>query len=313
MWDTALDNLDIVTFVRAFYLLSALAILAVRFVPPLKDRFLDYGARERQSRRDARSDTSSTSILKVLDLLARLTVSHNRFTDFYILSLLCVAFWVSQIYVDGAFVRLLYRSVPTSSDGSSVTRAAVCFLLFAIHSLRRLYECLTLSKERSSSSMWIGHYAIGLAFYFFTNLAVFVEHIPTDFNLVRLNPLLSPAAISRKPLDWLTVLMFVIESVDQHNHHLYLASLRKYSLPDADAFKQVIAPHYTAECLIYLSLALLDAPRGRFLNRTMLCALIFVVVNLGVTAERTKTWMLDKFPERRNDIQKRWHMVPLLY
>jgi 3-oxo-5-alpha-steroid 4-dehydrogenase 3 len=69
-----------------------------------------------------------------------------------------------------------------------------------------------------------------------------------------------------------------------------------------------------AECGIYLSLVLLQAPdeQGRS-NWSLLCALVFVIVNLGVTADETKKWMMAKFPERRKEIEMRWRMIALLW
>ncbi len=307
-WKDVLRSVDLSILIRAFYLLSALAILILRLVPPLRNRFLDYGARQLQRKSDDNSDTAKASKLTFLDSVAQIRVSHTRFCDFYVFSLLCLAFWVSQVYTDVVSIRLLRQSVYSTKHESPLKRIALCFLLLAIQSLRRLYECLTPSEGPSLSTMWIGHYLIGFAFYFFTNIAIFSEqtHTPTD-------SLLSPTESSVTILDQIALPLFVLASVEQHQYHKYLSSLKKYTLPNASAFKNIIAPHYTAECLIYLSLAVLSAPRGHYVNETMLCALVFVIVNLGVTAEGTKRWMLSKFSEQRADIENRWRMIPMVF
>lgn len=63
--------------------------------------------------------------------------------------------------------------------------------------------------------------------------------------------------------------VFILASGVQHDCHAYLASLPKYTLPIHPIFQSFICPHYTAECLIYLSLAFISAPKGALINRTM--------------------------------------------
>jgi len=95
------------------------------------------------------------------------------------------------------------------------------------------------------------------------------------------------------------VLFFIIGSGIQHDCHAYLASLEKYTLPVHPAFQRLVCPHYFAECLVYLGLAVMSAPRGRGpFNVTMLTALIFVGVNLGVTSMLNREWYMGKFGEK---------------
>lgn len=110
---------------------------------------------------------------------------------------------------------------------------------------------------------------------------------------------------------FLGVPLFAIASGVQNDCHSYLASLRKYSLPEHPVFKLIICPHYFAECLIYLALSIVSAPTGALFNRTMLCVLAFTTLNLGITARRTKEWYAMKFgPEA---VAQRWNMIPFIY
>src|SRR3954468_8722038 len=86
--------------------------------------------------------------------------------------------------------------------------------------------------------------------------------------------------------------LFVLASVVQHRCHAYLAGLKKYSLPQGGLFRHIVCPHYTCECILYLSLAVVAAPRGQLCNQTLLWAHIFVLINLGVTAHGTKRWYI---------------------
>jgi 3-oxo-5-alpha-steroid 4-dehydrogenase 3 len=105
--------------------------------------------------------------------------------------------------------------------------------------------------------------------------------------------------------------LFLYGSIAQHSCHTYLASLKKYSLPQGRLFRSIISPHYTSECLIYLGLAIVGAPRGQLLNKTIATALFFEVINLGITAETTRVWYSEKFGAK--SIEGRWRMIPYVY
>lgn len=89
--------------------------------------------------------------------------------------------------------------------------------------------------------------------------------------------------------------IFLLASGMQHDCHAHLASLKHYTLPEHPMFQMVVSPHYFAECIIYLSLTLVAAPKGQLFNRTLLCALVFVTVNLSVTADMSLKWYVEKF------------------
>lgn len=110
---------------------------------------------------------------------------------------------------------------------------------------------------------------------------------------------------------FLCVPLFLIASGIQHDCHHFLFSLKKYTLPEHPIFRGIVCPHYGAECIIYLSLALLAAPPGQVVNKTMLTCLGFVAVNLGITAQTTKQWYMQKFDQDK--VQNRWLMIPYIY
>jgi 3-oxo-5-alpha-steroid 4-dehydrogenase 3 len=110
---------------------------------------------------------------------------------------------------------------------------------------------------------------------------------------------------------FIAVPIFILASGIQHDCHVYLASLKKYTLPDHKLFRAVICPHYTCECFIYLAIAIIAAPRGQALNSTVLSGIGFVVSNLAVTADSTRKWYVEKFGAEK--LEGRWRMVPYLY
>ena len=95
------------------------------------------------------------------------------------------------------------------------------------------------------------------------------------------------------------VLLFMMGSGLQFDCHAYLASLAKYTLPVHPAFQWLVCPHYFAECLIYTGLAIMSAPRGRGpVNVTVMTALVFSAVNLGVTSLLNRDWYEEKFGKK---------------
>ncbi|KIX02039.1 uncharacterized protein Z518_07978 [Rhinocladiella mackenziei CBS 650.93] len=294
----------IILATRAFYILSSVAILTVRLIPAFSDRFLAYGAREQAGiQGKPKNKEQRTMGIQILDNAAILKVPHSWFTHFYIVSVAC-SLGFAYIFHNGN--SLQKYSVP-----------ALCSIMMFIQGCRRLLECVFLTKP-STARMWIGHYTIGLIFYVATNLAIWIEHLePTSAIKISESNRDHLLELFLNPGVLVCTFTFIYAAYQQHRYHRYLASLRKYTLPDDPAFQLIIAPHYTTECVIYLSLAVLDAPqkheRVEFINWTLFCALVFVIVNLGITADGTKAWMMAKFPERKEEIRKRWRVIPLLW
>lgn len=104
---------------------------------------------------------------------------------------------------------------------------------------------------------------------------------------------------------------FLLNSFRQFQVHKYLASLTTYQVPNHHIFvdTNLICPHYECEVKIYLALSVLTARDRRVFNPTMLCAVLFVIVNLGVTADGTKNWLMRKFPKQRIEIAQRRKML----
>ena len=119
------------------------------------------------------------------------------------------------------------------------------------------------------------------------------------------------------------VLIFILASGIQHDCHTYLADLKsstpkdskqgagQYKIPTHPAFAGLIAPHYTTECLIYFALAVVAAPEGQWINLSLTSALIFVTVNLGVTAGLARQWYEKRFGAEA--VKRKWNMIPFIY
>jgi 3-oxo-5-alpha-steroid 4-dehydrogenase 3 / polyprenol reductase len=105
--------------------------------------------------------------------------------------------------------------------------------------------------------------------------------------------------------------LFLLASIIQNICHRHLAGLEKYTLPHHRFFQSIVCPHYTSECLIYVAIAIVSAPKGQLLNGTVLAGLGFVSSNLAVTADSTRKWYVEKFGEEK--LADRWRMVPLVF
>ncbi|KIW79000.1 hypothetical protein Z517_08840 [Fonsecaea pedrosoi CBS 271.37] len=313
---------SVIQAIKAFYLLSSLAILIIRLIPALKDRFLAYGPRagdQDHSSGKGKSTKKNQPLVgaRFLDYVATFTVPHAWFTHFYVLSITC-----------SLACLFIFRHYAETIKNPNMDIPFCCSVLMLLQGCRRLIECLVLAQP-SNSRMWIGHYVLGMVFYVVTNLAIWVEHLDVDFNQAQRTEAgrdQGTVLWTAKTLIW--TFLFFWASDRQNLYHRYLSDLKKYTLPEKHAFRWIVAPHYTAECLIYLSLSFLDAPFREVLsqhhgysrkpaiasiNWTLFCALVFVAVNLGVTADGTKKWLRTKFPDRAWEVIKRWRMIPPVY
>ncbi|EER26255.1 hypothetical protein CPC735_004260 [Coccidioides posadasii C735 delta SOWgp] len=295
-------------------------ILAANSIPMLRGRFIPYGARSGQpSSGDGReSDPKATSNAPpsasspkhVLDYMATWNVPHSHFMHFYIVSVLSSLLWALQLATRGP----LFRAVAVTLNERNLRHAmspgqvVLCWALLAIQGARRLYECITLTRP-SASKMWFGHWLFGLGFYASMSVAIWIEGTAT---LLSSNISLDDASLvtpSMKTMIFLPV--FLIASGIQYDCHCYLASLKKYTLPEHPAFVRLVCPHYTAECAIYLALSFLAAPKGELVNKTVFSGLLLVMINLGVSAGVSKDWYARRFGA--DQVESKWKMIPRVY
>ncbi|KAL5113917.1 3-oxo-5-alpha-steroid 4-dehydrogenase [Pleosporales sp. CAS-2024a] len=277
---------------RAFYLASSLLMLALQCVPPLRRRFVVYGARTTPAAR--RQPVSShrrlpqppqpppPPLAALLDRLAAVQVPHRYFTHFYLASVASALFW-------GLWLRVWHAPAPRLA----------AWLLMLLQGLRRLLESHVYTAT-STSTMWFAHWLLGLLFYLCINMSIWVDGLPAPPRRGAL-AVLVPAVLTAQAL--------------QHSCHAYLYRLRTenkgYQLPSHPLFPTLLCPHYTCEIAIYALLSLIAAPEGRLVSWTMVCATIFVASNLAVTAWGTKQWYADRFGAATLSHRKR--IIPCIW
>ncbi|KAJ5551601.1 hypothetical protein N7535_000454 [Penicillium sp. DV-2018c] len=307
---------DAVDALRAFFLLAAATTFSISIPASLRSRFLVYGPRATStsistSSASPRGRDPSTVSTGFLDYIATWQVPHSYFTQFYVASLLSSVFWAAQLLSHGAAFQAIATRVSEEHrrHSMSLIQVLVCCVLLAIQGSRRLWECIAFSKP-SSSQMWFVHWLLGLGFYLAAGVAIWIEGSGT---LLTENLTIADLQMTNAPSmkTFFLVPVFLVASGLQHDSHHYLYTLKKYTLPEHPMFRGIVCPHYGAECVIYLSLALLAAPRGEWINKTMLSCLAFVAVNLGLTARNTKQWYTQKFGQ--DSVQGWWLMIPYVY
>ncbi|KAK2604234.1 hypothetical protein N8I77_007180 [Diaporthe amygdali] len=304
---------------QAGFTLASCAVLAVAVAPTRERKLLvNYGARSQGDSTTGAAAAAAAAGQKDDDILLRsvrkLTslgqVPHMWFFTFYATYILCALFWASQYLFNGRALRSIASwQVELEPSGPANGHVTVAWCLMLLQAARRLYESWAFAKP-SKSTMWIVHWVLGQLFYVGISVAIWIEgsgailqnQLPS-FTLDLTAGALFKVAIA--------VPLFFFAWTSQYRCHEYLAGLRKYSLPDKGMFRHLISPHYTCECLIYLSLAIVAAPEGHLCNQTLLSALIFVAVNLGVTARGTKSWYVDKFGSDK--VARKKVMIPFVY
>ena len=321
------------SILQTYFVTAALAFLMLRIVPTTRNSgLLAYGSRNVQSEgqekdqhavvqgSETNADTVKDSmIMRFLRSATVPIVPHGWFYQYYAFSLLSGCFWLQQLSSKGAlFDRIARQQI--ESSGSAVARSMsasqvlLTITLVMLHSTRRLFESLEFAKS-SKSSMTVVQWLFGFTFFVALNIGTWIHGV-AELSLSSFNLNLSSFSVfAYIPMPSLRTLcclpIFLISSGVQHDCHNYLANLRKYTLPKHPAFKSLICPHYTAECVIYLSLALIAAPSGTVINLTLLSTLFFTVVNLGVTADDTRDSYMRRFG--KSEVQSKWRMIPWVW
>lgn len=179
------------------------------------------------------------------------------------------------------------------------TYSCLNVFLYVTHSIRRTLETCCLERP-SGSSMWVGHYLIGLTFYTFTNLAMILA---SQKDAAQMRSDHSGGLI----WTFICIIIYFCSQAAQHDVHRRLANYRakcspgQYVNPSGGLFRYFVAPHYTAEIMIYLSLA--------FLNGAEVCLYLVALwsaLTLSVSARETDVWGRKQFKDWGN----RWLVMP---
>jgi 3-oxo-5-alpha-steroid 4-dehydrogenase 3 len=326
------DSELITLLCRLFYLGAVLAVVATASFPRTRALLVHYG--KLLSNNSAEAETSRG----FLDSLLNFRVPKRWFWQFYAFGLAWFGCWTWELALfhngkDPPLLRFLLQNdlkrlhsdVGLSNDSGQRQSAAAALLtsgLLTIQMARRLAESFYVTKP-SDALMHAGHYLVGFVFYGFTGIAAWIE---SSIALVRCLDRQEGATCTWSNFTDLLqskqvtfgIGLFVYASIQQFRAHRVLGSLRTtpqsadskitYSLPSDGPFQTLDSPHYFFEILIYASLIFVNGGRVR----TLWYCLLWVVVNLGVTAGETSAWYRTKYGDEHKKM-RRWRMVPFLW
>jgi len=244
-----------------------------------------------------------------LNVIVRLIqVPKSYFFHFYIFAVILMGLMLIQTFK----VAMFGHPVPVwleqtlnflcfESASSSTTPEAVIIVmsLMNIQCWRRLYECLYVNVD-TGSKMNILHYIVGLAHYFccafgyISESPGFAKHpeLFQSIQWIHIEPRLTNVTIWQIS----AVVMFAWAWKHQLTTHQILADLKKscqvtHSVPHGDWFQYVSCPHYMAEIIIYLSLAIIMGQK----HRTGWIIFAWVLTNQMVAGLMSHLWYRKTF------------------
>uniref|UniRef100_A0A8C8VGX4 Polyprenal reductase n=1 Tax=Pelusios castaneus TaxID=367368 RepID=A0A8C8VGX4_9SAUR len=233
-----------------------------------------------------------------------LEVPKRWFSHFYILSVIWNGFLLLLL------IQALFQARPfpvwlhdllsalggasqNKDEGEKSLSALLVLILLWLHSFRRLIECLCISVF-SNGALHIVQYCFGLGYYIAIGLTVLCQ-VPANA---------SKGKDLFMQICWyhiLGILIYIWASVHQHRCHVILANLRKnksgkvvnlgHSVPFGDWFDRVSCPHYFAELLIYISMAITFG----FHNLTWWLLVMYVLFNQALAAVLCHEFYVNKF------------------
>jgi len=181
----------------------------------------------------------------------------------------------------------------------------IALTLATVHVWRRMYEVIYVNAP-SKATINIFHYVMGFLHYSCVGLGI-VSHAPG---------LLRPHSFhfegEHQSIKWVHIqlqlsnitflhvvgaTLFIWARKHQAIASQLLARTKResktgYGIPYGDWFNLVSCPHYTAECLLYISLAMILGPN----HTTGLFICFWVVVNQTILALMSHRWYKQNFP-----------------
>lgn len=159
---------------RAFFFLGTAVDIGGTLIPSFREQIMNYGSRGTKPPPPSKGQNKQFSNL--FEYVASIQVPHTWFTHYYVVSVASSIFWGYQIYTRGRLFEFLAFYSQPKSDAMTVNQVILAWSFMVIQGARRLYESLTLTKP-SQSKMWVGLWIIGIAYYVFMGLSVWIEGI----------------------------------------------------------------------------------------------------------------------------------------
>ena len=269
-----------ILLLRLLFLGISLSAIVSYFTPLFHGKLFLHGKLETSRVSDACEDSLILRVLSRFGIMKQISKS-----------------WFIYFYIWGALWNLIFLArLVLAKD---LSEPFICLGLFEFHLIRRIIECRFIQSYSANSKMLIGHFIVGILFYTALPLAIVLDtHESSNTDASALLP----------------ISMFVYASYNQFRCHVVLSRLREkknslYVLPMDSWFRETIAPHYGFEIMIYT--ALVTILHGR--NLTLMCALVWVIINLALLSIETKRWYLKKWPDKSELIAKKFRLIAGLF
>jgi 3-oxo-5-alpha-steroid 4-dehydrogenase 3 len=169
--------MDPALFCQIFFSLGTAVDVGGTLVPPFRECIMDYGSRSTfSSSGPSMGERPQSRTTKFLEYVGSFQVPHTWFTHYYVVSVASSIFWALQIYRDGTAFEFLASLSYSRPATMTVNQVFLAWLCMEIQGARRLYESIVFTKS-SQSKMWAGLWMIGIAFYVFIGISVWIEGI----------------------------------------------------------------------------------------------------------------------------------------
>lgn len=255
-----------------------------RFFSTSLSRYLLYGKLAQQSENNHNKSVNDLMhYLWYKIVLEHIMPEKQSFVFYYIIaSIWNVTCWL-----------YFYKQDIHSNTSDNVARTVI-FVLYQVHLLRRLYECLFLHQFSNHKRIPLLLFGSGAGFYVLSCPTIALSVMRTSWDNI------TTAAIRLL----IGIIMILIGNYHQYSCHKILAKLRDnisvseskqgfYRIPRGNWFEFVSCPHYFSEILIYVALVIMLCDS---INVYMMTS--FVILNLSVNGVYTHRWYHDMFKEQ---------------
>jgi len=178
-----LFNMDPALLCKIFFNLGTAVNLGGTLIPSFRTQIMNYGSRNTSPSLQAISPRPQSFHSTMFDLVASAQVPHTWFIHYYIVSVLSSLFWGFQLFTRGTVFQFMSSYTQQSTSSMTVNQVVLAWIFMTLQGVRRLFECSTLTKP-SQAKMWIGIWAIGMIYYVFMGIAVWIEGSGT-YSIIR--------------------------------------------------------------------------------------------------------------------------------
>jgi 3-oxo-5-alpha-steroid 4-dehydrogenase 3 len=160
---------------KAFFALGTAVDLGGTLIPSFRQQIMNYGSRGSTPSTKSQ-EAQQSQLAKLFNIVASFQVPHTWFTHYYLVSVASSIFWGVQIFTRGPAFEYLASQTPETASWMTVNQVFLAWFFMTLQGTRRLYESITLTKP-SQSKMWVGLWLLGIAYYIFMGISVWVEGI----------------------------------------------------------------------------------------------------------------------------------------